>query len=313
MARIETAGRPTTAEQTFPLAGEQTPSWYAERPTNQLSDLDEAERLLRSTPPLAAARDHFRAARLLLHVGKPHQVVLRCAELRDHAGNPAWTKAFGALHAEALLHLGDLPSAEHEATAAMNTGGHQCAVLGPWATALLAESLVEQNRLEEAATHLGGLLGSTELDGLPSLRVHGRLLMALDRPSDALTAFTRVARLARQHTTGLLPHLPWRSDMAEALLRLGRTDQAHALLTEELGSPAPGPRERGVALRFLSTTEEPERRLPLLSQAATELRRSDGRVELARVLRDFAHTLSTLGELSTAEVFRHRAAGLLPA
>ncbi|MER7056229.1 MULTISPECIES: hypothetical protein [unclassified Streptomyces] len=310
MAHMDTTGRTTTAGQSLPSAGGETPAWYAAHPGVQPYDPGQAERLLRSTPPAAACSDLFRAARVLLHDGHPLRVAVGCDDLLSRAGTSAWSAAFRALRSEALLHLGDLEAAEHQATAARDTAGHHLATLGPWCTALLAESLIEQGRHEEAAAHLGGPSAGNSLCGLPALRARGRLLLALHRPHDALAAFTRAARTARRHGTGLLPHLPWRSDIAEALLQLGRTDRAHALLTEELSSLAAGPRERGVALRLLSATEEPGQRLPTLSRAATELRRSDDRVELARVLRDFAHTLDTLGELSTADVFRRRAAGL---
>ncbi|MDG9723603.1 hypothetical protein [Streptomyces sp. DH41] len=310
MAHMDTAGRTTTAGLSLPSAGGESPFWYAAHPGVQLCDPGQAERLLCSIPPAAAGSDLFRAARVLLHDGRPHQVAVGCEALLSHAGASAWSAAFRALRSEALLHLGDLGAAEQEATVARDTAGHHLATLGPWCTALLAESLIEQGRHEEAAAHLGGPAAGNDLCGLPALRARGRLLLALHRPHDALAAFTRAARTARRHGTGLLPHLSWRSDIAEALLQLDRTDRAHALLTEELASHAPGPRERGVALRLLSATEQPERRLPTLSRAATELRRSDDRVELARVLRDFAHALDTLGELSTADVFRRRAAGL---
>ncbi|MFE1012850.1 tetratricopeptide repeat protein [Streptomyces sp. NPDC058794] len=310
MAHTDTTGRTTMAGLSLPSAGGQTPFWYAVHPGVQLYEPGQAERLLRSAPPATAGSDVFRAARVLLHDGHPHQVAAGCEELLRHAGASAWSTAFRALRSEALIHLGDFRTAEHEAITARDAAGRQSATLGPWCTALLAESLIEQGRREEAAAHLGGPAAGNDLCGLPALRARGRLLLALHRPDDALAAFTGAARTAQRHGTGLLPHLPWRSDIAQAFLQLGRPDRAHALLTEELSSLAPGPRERGVALRLLSATEEPEWRLPTLSRAATELRRSDDRVELARVLSDFAHTLDTLGELSTADVFRRRAAGL---
>ncbi|MEU8605167.1 hypothetical protein [Streptomyces parvulus] len=311
MTHTRTTGRPTTPAQSFLFAGEGTPCWYAARPAIGSDDPGAAERLLRSSQS-AVGPEHFRAARVLLHDGRPHQVALWCIELRNRARTAAWAAAFGALRSESLLHLGDLPGAEYEAAEA-GDGADQPAAVGSWAIALLTEALIEQGRHEEAAARLGEPATNPDLSGLPPLRARGRLLLALDRPDEALAAFTRVALLVRRHTTQLLPHLPWRSDLAQALLRLGQRDQAHALLMEELASPAPGPRERGIALRVLSATEEPERRLPTLSRAATELRRSDERIELARVLDDFARTLDTLGEPSTAEVFRRRAAGLLAA
>ncbi|MET8460887.1 hypothetical protein [Streptomyces parvulus] len=312
MTHTRTTGRPTTPAQSFLFAGEGAPCWYAARPAIGSDDPGEAERLLRSSQS-AVGPEHFRAARVLLHEGRPHQVALWCIELRNRARTAPWAAAFTALRSESLLHLGDLPGAEYEAAEAAGDGADQPAAVGSWAIALLTEALIEQGRHEEAAVRLGEPAATPDLSGLPPLRARGRLLLALDRPDEALAAFTRVALLVGRHTTQLLPHLPWRSDLAQALLRLGQRDQAHALLMEELASPAPGPRERGIALRVLSATEEPERRLPTLSRAATELRRSDERIELARVLHDFARTLDTLGEPSTAEVFRRRAAGLLAA
>jgi tetratricopeptide (TPR) repeat protein len=288
------------------------PQWYAAPSATRPRDPRTAERLLRSTAPAPATYPRlFHAARVLLHTGRPRRTAAWCAKLHPVVQVPAWTAAFRALGAEALLQLGDLTAAEHEAAAAQNATGSQHTHLCLWPTALRAKALMAQGRYEEAAAHLEQSVPEPTWQSLPWLRARGRLHLAAHRHQEALAAFGAVARLARRYDTGRLPHLPWRSDVAETLLRLGRVDRARALLVEELAAaPAIGPRYHGIALRLLAATEEPALRTRTLARAATELRRCEDRPELARVLADFAHTLDVIGESSAADAFLRKSTHL---
>ncbi|GAA2604990.1 hypothetical protein [Streptomyces lienomycini] len=295
-----------------PQAGT-APHWYTAHPALGSGDARAAERLLRSTAPTPAtcpALQH--AARVLLHTGNPRRSATWCAKLHPHAPTPAWATAFLALRAEALLHLGDLAAAAHEAAEAQRTAGHRPTALRLWPTAVRAEALIALGRHEEAAAHLAPPAPEPSWSLAPWLRARGRLHLAAHRDRDAFDAFDAfrtTGRLALGHGAGGLPHLPWRSDMAEALLRRGRTDQARALLTEELGLPAAGPRHRGIALRLLGATDETGRRPGTLARAIGELRRCDDRVALARTMTDLAHALDTLDDAS-APGFLRRATDL---
>ena len=281
------------------------PHWHTGLPILGPGDARAAERLLRSTtltPATGPALLH--AARVLLHSGNPHRAATWCAKLHPHARTPAWAAAFRALRAEALLQLGELAAAEHEATRALDAAGPRAGTLGLWPTAVRAEALIGLGRHEEAATHLDAPAPEPLWPAAPWFRARGRLHLAAHRYQDALDTFRTTGRLALRHGTGRLPHLPWRGDMAETLLRFGRTDQARALLTEELALPTLGPRHRATALRLLAATDEPGRRLQTLARAIDELRRCKDRLELARTMADLARALDVLGDCSSRGFLR---------
>ncbi|MFE7839548.1 tetratricopeptide repeat protein [Streptomyces sp. NPDC057474] len=292
------------------------PQWHTEPPAAGRCGPRAAERLLRlrtSTLHPHAYAPLLHAARVLLHTGHPHRTAVWCAKLHEQsrtAKAPAWSAAFRALRAEALLQLGDLTAAAHEAAAAHHATGTQDTPLRRWPTAVLAEALIAQGRYEEAAEHLEQPTDPT-WQSLPWLRARGRLHLAAHRHHDALAVFRTTGRLIRRHGPGGLPHVPWRTDTAEALLRLGHVDQARGLLAGELAAArTSGPRQQGIALRLLAATEEPGMRPGTLARALTELRRCKDRLELVHALDDLGHTLATLGDPSSADVFLRRAAHL---
>jgi hypothetical protein len=290
------------------------PHWHTRLSAHGPGDARAAERFLRFATPApapAAGPALLHAARVLLHTGHPHRAAAWCAKLHPHAPTPAWATAFRALHAEALLQLGELPAAAHQAARAAS-----CAAAGPrsgdlrlWPAAVRAEALIALGRHEEAAPHLAGPAPRPRWSAAPWLRARGRLHLAAHRYQDALDTFCTTGRLALLHGTGQLPHLPWRSDAAETLLRLERTGQARTLLTEELALPGLGPRHRAVALRLLAATDEPGLRPHTLAGALGELRRCKDRAELARTMADLSHALDALGDCS-ATGFSRRAADL---
>ncbi|MFF9778121.1 hypothetical protein ACF1HJ_31255 [Streptomyces sp. NPDC013978] len=222
------------------------------------------------------------------------------------------------MRSEALLQLGDLISAEHEAAAAQDATGTRFTSLSLWPAAVRAEVLIARGRYEEAAVQLDRPAPENSWPAVPWLRARGRLHLAVHRHQEALATFVTTARLARRYGTGRLPHLPWRADIAETLLCTGRRGQARALLTEELAAPAIGPRHRATALRLLAATEDPRQRLGTLARAVGETRRCRDRVELARVMATYAQALDAMGDPSST-AFARRATnlaadcGLLPA
>ena len=281
------------------------PHWHTGHPALRSGDARAAERLLRTTSPTPTTHPALlHAARVLLHTGNPRRAATWCAKLHPHARTPAWATAFRALRSEALLHLGDLTAAEHAAAEAEQAAGSRSTALRLWSTAVRAEALIDQGRYEEAAAHLDPDTPEPSWSVAPWLRAQGRLHLAAHRHQDAFEAFRDTGRLALLHGAGRLPHLPWRRDMAETLLRSGRTDQARALLTEELALPAIGPRHRGIALRLLGATDEPGRRPGTLARAVGELRDCKDRVELARAMAGLAQALDALGDASAPGFLR---------
>ncbi|MBA9050632.1 MULTISPECIES: hypothetical protein [Streptomyces] len=287
-----------------------SPHWHTGHPTVRPGDARPAERLLRSTTVAPAAYPALlHAARVLLHNGVPDGAAAWCARLHPQAQTPAWAAAFRTLRAEALLQLGDLAAAGHEATAARDAMGNRCASLHLWPTAVHAEVLITLGRFGEAAARLDRAEADSGRSCLPLLRARGRLQLATHRRQEALGTFLAAARLARRRGCGRLPYVPWRIDIAEALLCCGRPAQARALLTEELAVPAGGPRHRAVTLRLLAATDTPDQRVRTLAAAVGEARRCKDRVELARGLAASADALDALGD-TTGTAFLRRAADL---
>ncbi|WP_326585314.1 hypothetical protein OG889_44345 [Streptomyces sp. NBC_00481] len=248
----------------------------------------------------------LRDTQALLLSGDPRRAADRCAHLlggAPHAGTPGWQAAFGALRAESLLCLGDAGWAEREAAAAVRAAPPGGALV-LWPAAVLAQTLTETGRYEEADRQLRdaarGPLPSTAY-ALPYLRARGRHRLAVRRPAEALADFRRTGGGVNRPDAGLFLHLPWRTDAAEALLGLGRCRQAAELVREQLARTAVlGPRYRGVALRLLAATEEPARRPATLARAIVELRACADRPELARALADLGDCLHDLGDDFTA-------------
>ncbi|MDL5205491.1 hypothetical protein [Streptomyces sp. ALI-76-A] len=255
----------------------------------------------------------LRVAHALLMAGDPRAAADRCARSRTRAaraGARGRQAAFGALRAEALLCLGELAAAEQEAGAAVRAAVPG-ASLGRWPAAVLAEVLTELGRHEEADRQLcrAAPEASTRTADLPRyLRARGRHRLAVRRPGAALADFLRSGELTYRQGNGPFARMPWRTDAAEALLHLGRPDEAAELIAEQLtGATAVGPRHRGIALRLRAATEEPARRPATLALAADELRAAGDRPELARTLADLGETLHALGDGLAARAVLRRA------
>jgi DNA-binding CsgD family transcriptional regulator len=181
---------------------------------------------------------------------------------------------------------GALADAETELRAGLAT----CALWGvptqqPWATAVLAELLVDRGAVADARALLDaappGLPGSDLAVFLD--RAQLRVLLAEGRMKEALTFADAFARQAdwRRHPR----YVPWRSMKAHALDALDRHDEAIALATEELqiarawGSPG----TVGRSLRALGMVERMDG-IEHLEEACEVLEKSTARLELAKAL-----------------------------
>ena len=103
----------------------------------------------------------------------------------------------------------------------------------------------------------------------------------------------------------------WRTDAAEALLRMGRPDQARRLIEDQLGRCGKDmPRVHGSALRLLAATSQLRHRPMLLRQAADLLQSGADRYEHSRVLVDLTEAYHALGESRRAGMIGRRARAL---
>jgi DNA-binding CsgD family transcriptional regulator len=225
-----------------------------------------------------------------------YDAALAEAHLRGSVFAFATTKI---LRAHAFLFRGDLADAEsdsREALDACTEWGLQ--LLDAYSRSLLADALIEQGRVEEAATALEPARGRESMaDGAAAhfLRhsqarfriLQGDLAGGLEDMLDAGPSFERIG--SRN------PALePWRSYAAPALLRLGERDEARRLADEELELARTwgAPRALGRALRIAGLVEGGTEGLGLLEGAVevlvdspAKLERAKARTELGAALR----------------------------
>ncbi|MFE2553029.1 BREX system ATP-binding domain-containing protein [Streptomyces sp. NPDC059355] len=263
-----------------------------------------SERLLQGTRLAdATVTPLAQAVRSLTASDQPDRAVSwsrKLLEEAERAGAPGWVSLFGTLHAEALLRLGDLTGAHAHATAALQalpdrTGSaFHCAP-----TAVLIRACSAMGRFTEASRLADRQLPPrlpASLHGPAYLRARGLHRLAVNQPHAALADFLETGRLLADWRIDRPAHLPWRTDAAEALLRLGEARQAEQLVLDQLAHPdARRPWVRGVSLRLRALTGEPRRRTALLGQAVEELHRSGDRVQTARAMADLGRALQSEG------------------
>jgi DNA-binding CsgD family transcriptional regulator/tetratricopeptide (TPR) repeat protein len=203
------------------------------------------------------------------------------------------TLALGAVkvfRAQTLLWRGDLGEAEAETREALAAGEvwGATARFARHATAFLADSLMEQGRLDEAAAALAdagageSVPDSARLlflsDSAARLRLlRGDLAGGLEEMLDAGRRFEAV----RSRNPAFIA---WRSPAGLALLQLDRRDEAGGLLEEELELARTwgAPRALGGALRAAGLIEGGERGLDLLEEAVEVVSESPARLEHAK-------------------------------
>jgi DNA-binding CsgD family transcriptional regulator len=172
----------------------------------------------------------------------------------------------------------------------------------PLLAALLAETLLEQGRVQDAADALDRL---GPVDDLPAtahvywlIESQARLALACGRPEQALQLFLDVGRHLAVHGWTNPAFLGWRSGAAMACHALGRTEQAQALATEELALARQwgAPRALGRALTVSGLITGGNNGLQLLTEATSVLAPSPARLEHARALIELGAALRRSGQ-----------------
>ncbi|MER6569562.1 AAA family ATPase [Streptomyces sp. NPDC001093] len=260
----------------------------------------DCETLLRTVPLADAAfAPLVNAVRTLLYSDRPERAVFASRQLLTQAessGAPGWRAVCADLHAEALLRVGDASGAHEHATAALDalpTTGGGTFHYGP--AAVLVQACGALGRHDEAARHVRYPVtrqALTSLYGLRYLRARGLHQLSLGQPHLALADFRKAGRVLQSWQADRPALLPWRTDAAQALLRMGRLGRARTLAEEQLALPgATYPWVRGTSLRLLAATGGPGPRTALLRESVELLRRSGDRLETARSLADLGHAL----------------------
>ncbi|MEU6257014.1 helix-turn-helix transcriptional regulator [Streptomyces sp. NPDC047043] len=132
--------------------------------------------------------------------------------------------------------------------------------------------------------------------GLPYLRARGRYHLACGQPEPALADFLTVGNQLKEWRLDLPAFLPWRTDAAEALLRLGRVHDAAELAEEQRElSDRRQPYVHALSLRVLAACRPLDRRTELLREALKTLQQVEAPLELAQAKADLAAALHELG------------------
>jgi DNA-binding CsgD family transcriptional regulator len=175
-----------------------------------------------------------------------------------------------------------------------------------WPGSLRVHIHVERGDLDAARAALTMTAGATpgSMDLPIALFARARLALAEGRP-DAALADAEVAGhiLATGFDIDHPGFVPWRRTAVLAALALGQPGRARALAAEltERARWSGTPRALGLALRTQAATITPERRLPLLAEAAEVLDRSPSALERAHALVELGAARRRAGQPSAAE------------
>ena len=264
-----------------------------------------AERLLQDTQLTDATMEPItQALRSLVHSDHPERAVPWSRTLLQEAGRrdaPGWSAVFAHLHAEALLRVGDLRGACAHAQAALEHLPEKTGCTFRFApTAVLVRALTLMGQCTEAARLIDQPLPHDlfrGLYGLGFLRARGLHLLTCHQPQSALADFLEIGRLMEEWGVDRPAFFPWRTDAAEALLRLGRPQQAEEMVLRQLALPdARRPWVRGLSLRLRAlVTASVRQRVSLLTQAVEELHRSGARLEAARAMAELGQATQSEG------------------
>lgn len=228
---------------------------------------------------------------------------------------PVWQAIFAAIHAMIDIRRGELAAAREHAQGALTLMSPKSwgVLLGaPLASMILATTVM--GGLEEAATYLRVPVPEAMLQtpyGLYYLQARGRYHLATRRFYAALTDFKTCGELMVRWRLDFPALVPWRSDVAQAYIALGREADAKEMVKEQLARLRPGDaRTRGISLRIMAATAELQKRPRLLREAVGSLQLCGNRLELALALADMSCVHQALGQYSQARLLARRAARL---
>jgi DNA-binding CsgD family transcriptional regulator/tetratricopeptide (TPR) repeat protein len=229
------------------------------------------------------------------------------AERAKSAGLPLRFSFAMTFRGEAHLRAGRLLEAEADLRAALAVPGELWveAVSPVDASALLAATLTQRGRLDEADALLSVLGPASELSDYQgnnqALLARVQLRLAQQRPSDALTDLDELGRRATAWGLVNPAAVPWRSLTA---LALAGTDRARAveLASEEveLAQGFGAARAIGIALRAAGLVDRGRSAIEALTEAVAVLEGSPAALEHARAMIDLGAALRRDGRRGPA-------------
>jgi DNA-binding CsgD family transcriptional regulator len=213
------------------------------------------------------------------------------------------------------LRQGDLEDAAAQARRALQIippGSWGVAVGGPLASLLLAATAM--GRYDEGLAEVSRPVPEGMLQtrfGLHYLHARGRYQLAVDNTAAALRDFRLCGQLMVTWKMDTPGFIAWRTDLAEAHLRMGEREEGRCLIEDQLTRSGPGTaRADGVAMRLLAAAGEARHRPMLLRQASERLQSCGDRYELAKALFDLTEAYHSVGEFRRAGIIAGRARAL---
>ncbi|MFF7338197.1 LuxR C-terminal-related transcriptional regulator [Streptomyces sp. NPDC008163] len=279
---------------------------------------------------VASAEHILESCRLgepLLEVVIAALLTLVCGNLLDRAGERCdalyaeaerrggltWQAALGSVRADIALRRGDLSTAVSHAQSALALLPPQSwgVMLGyPLSTLVRAHTAMgEYDAAEESVRQFTSEATPTTVWGLRFLHARGHYYLATERVLAAVKDFQTCGRLAYDAELDVAELVPWRNGLAEANMRLGRTNVAQDLVKQQLNRPQGVDLcTRGVSLRLLAAAAgDPMQRTALLRKSVDLLQVSGDRMELARSLADLSEAYQGVGEFDEARATAWRA------
>ncbi|MFV6029058.1 LuxR C-terminal-related transcriptional regulator [Streptomyces sp. NPDC056264] len=223
----------------------------------------------------------------------------------------AWTAMIAAVQALVAVRRGDLVDAERHSRRAL-------AAMPPhnWGAALglplscLVHATTAMGRTDEAEKLVKEALPEARRNPfwLHFLHARGRFYLGNNRPYAALADFQTCGRLLSGTVLDHANFVPWRSDLAEAWLRLDDVRSAKAVLDEQLTrANADDKRVRGRILRIMAGTLKQPARAAMLRDAVKVLLDSGDRLELALALADSSDAELECGHFAEFRLISHQA------
>lgn len=254
------------------------------------------------------------ALHTLIHADRPDKAKPWCRIFLGQARarrSTTWEAMLSAIRAEAALREGDLADAEQWGRQALELlAPHNWGVFIGLPLSVLLRAQTGLGHYEDGAETLRQLvpesLYGTRL-ATNYLRARGHYYLATRRSRAALADFRRCGELTAAWDMDAPVLVPWRSDTAQAQIRLGEPLEARGLVEEQLRMPGgQSARTRGMSLRVLAQTHELERRPALLREAVDLLGSAGDAMELMLALVDLSRAHRELGDVNMSRMLERR-------
>lgn len=242
-----------------------------------------------------------------------------CSILSQEAGArgaTTWQAQLEATAATIAYRRGDLAEAEKLAAASMATMSPQSwgtSIGAPLSILLLALTGLGKHAEAEAILRRAVPQSMFETSwGLAYLYARGCYHLATDRAYMALSDFFACGEKLLQWQMDFPRLIPWRTAAAEALLALGKREQAEELARQQLklvGNSSS--RVRGVTLRVLASVCDVQARPAILRDSTELLRQVGDKLQLAHGHNALSRAYQELGDFGKAKHMAERAAELM--